>query len=235
MAGPTIVAIASESDIQEALNASAIRTSHAVLVCVGGAAGVAEDDVSALADLLTDHVIPLVDKVSVTIVDGGTDSGVMRLIGQARAATNGSFQLVGVAAAGTVRVPDAPEPPSDDAADTEPNHTHIVLVPGDSWGDETPWLSAVAATIAADKPSATLVINGGAITLDDALASVRARRPVIVLAGSGRAADQIARARAGQPAGDPAQEIADSPLTTIVSMRDQESVLAAITRALATP
>lgn len=235
MAGPMIVAIASESDIQEALSSSAIQPSHPVLVCVGGAAGVAEDDAAALADLLTDHVIPLVDKMSVTIVDGGTDSGVMRLIGQARAATNGSFQLVGVAAAGTVRVPHGPEPRSNDAAEIDPNHTHIVLVPGDTWGDETPWLSSVATTIAADKPSATLVINGGAITLDDALASVRARRPVIVLAGSGRAADEIAGAKAGQPAGDQSQEIADSPLTTIVSMRDQASVLAAITRALAAP
>jgi hypothetical protein len=235
MAGPTITRATSESDLQKVLSTSGIRTSHAVLVCVGGAAGVAEDEMAALADLLTAHVIPLVDEMSVTIVDGGTDAGVMRLIGQARAATNGSFQLVGVAAAGTVRVPDAPEPPSNDAADLEPNHTHIVLVPGDSWGDETPWLSAVAATIASDMPSATLVINGGAITLDDALASLRARRPVIILAGSGRAADEIAGATTEQPAGDPAREIADSPLTTIVSVRDQASVLAAITRALAAP
>jgi hypothetical protein len=235
MAGPTITRARSESDLQKVLSTSGIRTSQAVLVCVGGAAGVAEDEMAALADLLTAHVIPLADKMSVTIVDGGTDAGVMRLIGQARAATNGSFQLVGVAAAGTVRVPDAPEPPSNDAADLEPNHTHIVLVPGDSWGDETPWLSAVAATIASDMPSATLVINGGAITLDDALASLRARRPVIILAGSGRAADEIAGATTEQPAGDPAREIADSPLTTIVSVRDQASVLAAITRALAAP
>ena len=232
MAGPTIVAIASESDIQEALSTTEIRTSHAVLVCVGGAAGVTEDEMATLADLLTAHLIPLVDRMSVTIVDGGTDSGVKRLIGQARAATNSSFQLVGVAAAGTVRVPDAPGPHSKDAAEIEPNHTHIVLVPGDSWGDETPWLSAVAATIAADMPSATVVINGGAITLDDALASLHTQRPVIVLAGSGRAADEIAGARTGQPAGDPAQAIADAPLTTVVSMRDHASVLTAITRAL---
>jgi hypothetical protein len=219
MAGPTIVAIASESDIQEALSTTEIRTSHAVLVCVGGAAGVTEDEMATLADLLTAHLIPLVDRMSVTI-------------GQARAATNSSFQLVGVAAAGTVRVPDAPGPHSKDAAEIEPNHTHIVLVPGDSWGDETPWLSAVAATIAADMPSATVVINGGAITLDDALASLHTQRPVIVLAGSGRAADEIAGARTGQPAGDPAQAIADAPLTTVVSMRDHASVLTAITRAL---
>jgi hypothetical protein len=235
MAGPTIVAIASESEIQEALSTSDIRTSRAVLVCVGGAAGVAEEDAAALADLLAAHVIPVVDKLPATIVDGGTDAGIMRLIGRARAATNSSFQLVGVAAAGTVRVPNAPAPPADDAADLEPNHTHVVLVPGDSWGDETPWLSAVAATIAADMPSATLVINGGAITFDDALTSMRARRPLIVLAGSGRAADEIACARAGRRAGDSAKKLADSPLTTVVSMRDPASVLAAITHTLTAP
>lgn len=234
-AGPTVIRITPESDLQKVLSTNAIRTSHAVLVCVGGAAALAESDVAALAELLTAHVVPEVDRLSVTIVDGGTDSGVMRLIGKARAATNGSFQLVGVAAAGTVRVPDAPAPHSNDAADIEPNHTHIVLVPGDSWGDETPWLSAVAAAIAADMPSATLVINGGAITLDDARASLDAHRPVIVLAGSGRTADEIAGARPGSVAREPVQAIADSPLTTVVSMRDAASVLTAITQALTGP
>ncbi|HET6734465.1 hypothetical protein [Mycobacterium sp.] len=230
--GPAIIRVTNAGDLDRALRDNAVQTGRAVLACVGGASGIDDGDLAALAELLTTHVIPMVDKCSATIVDGGTDSGIMRLIGQARSATDRSFQLIGVVAAGTVRVPDSAEPHIDDAADIEPNHTHIVVVPGDSWGDETPWLSAVADNIASDMPSATLVINGGAITLDDALASVLAQRPVIVLADSGRAADEIAGAQTGQSARESAQAIADSPLTTVVSMRDPARLIAAITDAL---
>lgn len=226
---PATITVASESDLYDALRANAIETPRPVLVCVGGAAGVTEEDLAALAELLNVHLIPAVDKSSITVVDGGTDAGIMRLLGQGRSATHSSFQLVGVAATGTVRLPDSARPHSDDTAEIEPNHTHIVLVPGDTWGDETPWLSAVAAAIADGMPSATLVVNGGSITFDDTLASLLAHRPVIVLADSGRAADEIASARTGQRVSEPAQEIADSPLTTVVSMRDPAAVLTAVT------
>jgi SLOG in TRPM, prokaryote len=228
MGGPAIFRVADPADLDKALRDNAVQTEHPVLACVGGAAGVGEDDLAALAELLTVHVIPEVERRSTTIVDGGTDAGIMRLIGRARAASAASFQLVGVVAAGTVRLPDSPPPQLEDAADVEPNHTHIVVVPGDAWGDESPWLSDVADKLAGGMHSATLVVNGGSITLDDALTSVRAQRPVIVLADSGRAADEIAGVRMGQSARESAQAIADSPLTTIVSMRDPALVLAAI-------
>lgn len=230
--GPAIIRVTNARDLDRALRDNAVRTGLPVLACVGGAAGIDDGDLLALAELMTTHVIPVVDRCSATIVDGGTDSGIMRLIGQARSATRSSFQLIGVVAAGTVRLPVPAEPHIDDAADIEPNHTHIVVVPGDSWGDETPWLSAVADRIASGMPSATLVINGGSITLDDALASVLAQRPVIVLADSGRAADEIAGAQTGLSARESAQAIADSPLTTVVSMRDPARLVAAITAAL---
>jgi hypothetical protein len=230
--GPAIIPVANVGDLDRALRDNAVQTERPVLACVGGAAGIDDGDLAALAEMLTTHVVPVVDKCSATIVDGGTDSGIMRLIGQARLATHSSFQLIGVVARGTVRLPDSAETHVDDAADIEPNHTHIVVVPGDSWGDETPWLSAVADKIAGDMPSATLVINGGSITLDDALASVLAQRPVIVLADSGRAADEIAGAQTGQRARECAQTIADSPLTTVVSMREPARLIAVITAAL---
>lgn len=233
MSATVLIRVHSLSELDKALRDNAIGTERPVLSCVGGAAGIAEHDLATLAELLRAQLIPAIEELAVTIVDGGTDSGIMRLIGQARAATRSSFQLIGVTASGTVRQPGSPEPHSDDTAEIEPNHTHIVLVPGESWGDETPWLSAVTETIAAGMPSATLVINGGSITFNDARASLDAQRPLIVLAGSGRAADEIADARAGKPAGEKAQEIAASPLTTIVSMRDPDGVLDAIESILA--
>jgi hypothetical protein len=229
---PTIIGVTSTSELPEALRSHDVAFDRPVLVCVGGAGGLSEQDRAALTELLRVHLIPAVDGLGVTVVDGGTDAGVMSAIGRVRAAIGGSFQLIGVAAAGTVNAPDSAERPPADAADIEPNHTHIVLVPGDAWGDETPWLSAVAGSIAGESPSATLLINGGTISFNDALASLEARRPVIVLDGSGRAADEIAGAHSGAPASDAAREISASPLTTVVAMSDPAAVLVAISDAL---
>jgi hypothetical protein len=151
----------------------------------------------------------------------------MRMIGRARAGAGAGFPLIGVAAVGTIRLPDTPDS-DEDGTPLEPNHTHAVLVPGNEWGDETPWLSAVAGVIAGDQPSVTVVVNGGSITFDDAEASLAAGRPVIVLAGSGRTADEIARARAGEEAGEQARAIAASPLTSIVDATEPRRILDAI-------
>ena len=229
---PTIIRVTSTSDLAEALRSHDVLVERPVLACVGGAGGLSEQDRAALTELLRVHLIPAVDGLGATVVDGGTDAGIMSAIGRVRATSGSSFQLIGVAAAGTVNVPDSADQSSADAADIEPNHTHIVLVPGDAWGDETPWLSAVARSIAGEKPSATLFVNGGSISMDDALASLEAHRPVIVLGGSGRAADEIAGARSGAPASDAATQISASPLTTVVAMSDPSAVLRAISDAL---
>jgi len=225
---PRIIRVTSTSELREALRTHEIVVDRPVLACVGGAGGLSEQDRSALTDLLRSHLVPAVERLGASIVDGGTDAGIMSAIGRVRSETGSAFQLIGVAAAGTVNDPDSAEQPSTDAADLEPNHTHVVLVPGNSWGDETPWLSAVAGGIAGERPSATLVVNGGGIALDDALASLEAQRPVIVLGGSGRAADEIAGARLGAPASDAATEIAASPLTTVVTLSDPAAVAGAV-------
>jgi len=230
--GPQIIRVTSTAELPEALRIHGIAIDRPALACVGGAAGLTEQDRSALTELVRIHLLPAVDGLGATIVDGGTDAGIMSAIGQVRAATGSSCQLIGVAATGTVHPPDSVEQPSTDVAEIEPNHTHIVLVPGDSWGDETPWLSAVAGVIAGERPSATLVVNGGSITMDDALASLGAQRPVLVLGGSGRAADEIADARSGAPASAPAKDISASPLTTIVAMNDPAAVVKAVADAL---
>lgn len=106
------------------------------------------------------------------------------------------------------------------AEQLEPHHSHVVLVPGDSWGDESPWLAEVADAVAGTGPSATLVINGGEITYDDVAHSLKRHRPVVVLAGTGRTADAIAAARNPNSKDPRARQIAASPLTRIVDIAD---------------
>jgi hypothetical protein len=70
-------------------------------VCVGGAAGISAPDLDRLAELFRLQLVPLIEEQATTVVDSGTDAGIMRLMGQAREAIGGSFQLIDVAAEGT--------------------------------------------------------------------------------------------------------------------------------------
>lgn len=133
-------------------------------------------------------------ELGAVVVDGGTDAGVMRMAGAARASSmqagRRAFPLVGVVAEGLLR---SAEP----RAVLDPNHSHRVLVPGDQWGDETVWLFDVAQEIAGSRPIRTVLVNGGPIAQTELEESVRRGVPVTVIAGTGRAADDLAGAAPG--------------------------------------
>ena len=227
---PPFVRVAGPADLPSALKTLGLMVRRPVLVLVGGAGGMTADHLAGMAEAM-ERIIPSLDGWGAAIVDGGTDSGVMRVMGRARHAAGAGFPLIGVAAEGTVIVPG--KPPAPGAAALEPHHSQFILVPGDSWGDESPWLSRVAAAVADGQPSLTLVVNGGQITYEDIEHSLQAGRPVIVLAGTGRTADAIAAAAHGQ-AGDPrAARVAASPDTRIVSLGDPQALCAAIGSILA--
>lgn len=217
------VRVASFTRLASALDDLGVRRGRPVVVLVGGAAGMSEDDTALAGGMLRDAVFPLLNRLGAAVVDGGTDSGVMRLAGRARDAVGGRFPLVGVVAAGAMK---------DDDVPLEPYHTHVLLVPGASWGDESPWLAGVASVIAGDRPSVTLVVNGGSITYDDIANSLDAGRPIVVVAGTGRTADAVADASAGRTSNPRAESVAASPLTTVVDLADGPAITAALTEAL---
>jgi hypothetical protein len=210
-----------------------VRRERPVVVLVGGAGGMADGDLQLVDQVLRDAVFPVLDRLDAAVVDGGTDSGVMRVVGRARDSCRSEFPLIGVAAEGTVARPEVHGSGAADTAVLEPHHTHIVLVPGHSWGDESPWLAAVADAIAGDSPSVTLVVNGGAITYDDIERSLNGDRPVLVLSGTGRAADAVASVLAGHGANPRAERVATSPLTKVVDVGDTAAIAAALGAALA--
>jgi hypothetical protein len=231
---PVLARIADRGGIAAALAASGIGVGGDVIVIVGGAGGMDDATAEAVVEMMRDAVLPTVVRRGATVLDGGTDSGVMRLVGRARAESGGNFPLVGVAAEGTVTVPGS-EPPTQDAADLEPHHTHVLLVPGTEWGAEAPWISDVAEVVADGSPSVTLLINGGGIAFDDAARSLEAGRPLVVVAGSGRTADAIADARTTGEGDRRAVQIAASPLTRIVLLDDPEAIAFAIAAGLGEP
>ncbi|WP_043751580.1 hypothetical protein, partial [Imhoffiella purpurea] len=150
-----------------------------VLVLVGGAANL-EPHVEGPLRLAFDALVPVIDRIGAALVDGGTAFGVMRLIGDSRRRLGGRFPLIGVAAVGTVDggslpagVPVQEVDPAVrpehwvDGARLDPDHSHFLLVPGERWGDESPWIDAAAAALAGGRPILTLVAAGGRITAPD--------------------------------------------------------------------
>ena len=215
------------ADVASAVTGLALRSGRPVLVVVGGAAGLDEVGKKHLFTLFSHAFLPVVASRQAVVVDGGTDSGVVQLLGRARAVAGASFPLVGVAAEKKVILPwDGAEP--GDRAPLERHHSHFVLVPGSFWGDESPWLSWVATTIAGSAPSATVLINGGEIAFQDVAHSLEAARPVLVIAGTGRTADRIAAAVHDHPADGQAAQLAGSPLVRAVPCEDPAAVRRAL-------
>jgi hypothetical protein len=136
----------------------------------------------------------------IVVVDGGTKAGIMEAAGLARRASGRAFPLVGV-------VPARQIPPAGRTT-LDPNHSHIVAVDDPSlpagepgWGSETATMYWFFDRLASGRSSVAVVANGGRITLDEIAANVEAGRPIILIDGSGRAADAtIALLRGTTPA-----------------------------------
>lgn len=221
-----------------------------VVVLVGGAGAMDGEAGRSAAHAIEAEVIPAVVAADAALVTGGTDAGVMRLAGERRRATDGRFPLIGVLPAGLVALPGEPDEPAAPGADpgsetgparrtaaqVQPDHTHLLAVPGDRWGAETPWLFALGEAIAGGRPMVTVVLNGGSIARAEIAASVERDIPVIVVEGTGRAADEIASALAdGRPAGEghPDAALRESGLVQAVRFDEDGALRAALGRALA--
>ncbi len=183
-----------ESDIPSALVALGLEAHRPVMVLIGGADGLDVSRGNLLRKIFLDEIAPLCQQHGVAVVDGGTQAGVIRLLGEARAAGGFTFPMIGVVPKGAVRYADTASAQISSTSPLEPNHTHFVLVPGATFSDESPWISQISMRLSSGHPSFTLVANGGQITWKDIMFSFAAGRPVLALDGSGRTADEFSEA-----------------------------------------
>lgn len=212
------------ADLRAALPALRLRVGGPVLVVVGGAASLSDDDARSIWPFFVDVLAPLVAALDGCVVDGGTAAGVMRLMGQARVASGGGFPLVGVAAVGTVARPDrSPVPPN--SAPLDEAHTHFVFVPGAVWGDEVPYIAAVASALADGARSLTVLAGGGDLARADAQASIAAGRPVLVVRGSGGTAERLADALDGGGVPEPFAALVRSGLIQSIDPQGDHAAL----------
>ena len=137
------------------------------------------------------------------VITGGTSSGVMRMMGHARADREARFPLIGVAPLGKVTWVDRPEGEGGTTM-LEPNHSAFVLVEGDTWGVESTTLASVAHVLADGRPTIEVLIDGGDISRIDIRAFVDHGGTVLTVAGSGRFADALAVTSPSDRSADPA-------------------------------
>jgi SLOG in TRPM, prokaryote len=215
------------AEFPEVLKTVDLPVGRPTLVVVGGASRLSQTDFQRVRSLFTEVFAPIAEQHQAVVVDGGTDAGVMRLMGQARAEVQGTFPLVGVAPIGLSLLPDQADQvvTTGDAAPLEPHHTHFFLVPGTQWGDESALLAQIASAIAGDAPSVTVLINGGEITWQDAAQSVEAGRSLLVIAGTGRTADVLATALDGEVDDPRAESLVQSGLVRSVTLCENHAEL----------
>jgi SLOG in TRPM, prokaryote len=178
------------------------READAFLFLSGGASRMSDDAKTRLLGLLGAAEDLAMSGLRLAVGDGGTQAGLMEAAGLARLASGNRFLLLGVAPAPDITL-------TDEAGKTpvDPNHHAIVAVENSSWaqaqrrhgwtpaagywGSETETMYVIFERLARGRRSVTLVANGGAITLDEVEQNLKQRRSMIVVAGSGRAADAI--------------------------------------------
>ena len=170
-----------------------------ILFVSGGASGMSDYD-KRQTELMMEAVALFAEQNGITLIDGGTESGIMKMCGDIRIRHKYKFPLLGVSPRGLVSFPDHPNPHAQ--AELEDGHTHFVLVEGDEWGAESEMIINLTMTMSgagttARKPAVGILINGGKIAMQEIyLATTRDKHklPIIVLDGSGRAADEVSTA-----------------------------------------
>lgn len=210
------------ADAAEVTKALQLKGRHTVFLLLGGADGLAAELKPRLIQLFGRGIARAVIGVNAVVVDGGTKAGIMEMMGQGVADRGFKTPLIGVAPRSLVTYPGgngAGNVPLD------PNHSHFVLIDGNSWGSETNTLFKLVNELKGKSPIVAMIVAGGAVTRNEALQSVRQNIPLIIVQGSGGVADEIASAWLARPAlpDDPvmAEIIADGnielhPLTNSV-------------------
>jgi hypothetical protein len=192
--GPRILvvtaALAAEDPQLDGLVRETRAESDGFIFLSGGASGMSPATEGALLGLFEALAILTAQGVRIGVADGGTAAGIMQAAGSARAQSGQAFPLIGVSPMREI-APYGTTP-------VDPNHTAIVAVDNQEWdaadgyfGSETVAMYGLFARLAEDRPSVTIVANGGEITLTEVDQNIRAGRPMILVSGSGRAADTL--------------------------------------------
>ncbi len=176
-----------------------------VILVFGGASGSLDVSLSSITILhqILDSILQYASDNEAIIIDGGTKSGIMEIVGQRASELDLNRKLIlGVAPAELISLSNSNDPDHDvknsdknenHKVSLDPNHTHFVLVEGDRWGDETTKLFEIATSLAAadNTPVVAILAGGGKISKKEVLFCINQNWPLIVIEKTGYLADEI--------------------------------------------
>lgn len=173
-------------------------TSPAPTIFISGGAGMMDTgSLTNTRSTIEDGLVRFLEERRINLIDGGTASGVMGLIGNARQRRGYSFPLIGVAPERMIGYPGYDNP--NKTADLDAYHSHFLLTSGDRFGSESEQIIAFAYALSGygDRKRLVIVLNGGEIVKQEAhrCSTREPRFPLLVLEGSGRFADELSASR----------------------------------------
>jgi len=152
-----------------------------VIVIIGGADHMGlnvSEDVRALFER---SLAPVLESSRVVVLTGGTDAGVMAIAGQTLSSV---ARLVGVSPGGALE--------DNPSVTIQSDHHLSVLTAGKTWGSETDYMVRLAVAITQGaRCGVVLLVNGGPVACEETNYFIDAGWPILSIAGSGGAADDL--------------------------------------------
>ncbi len=181
------------NELPQALSELNLGDHYPVIVLVGG---FIQDQHEAVTQQAIDVVASCAEENCALIVCGGSDLGVMASIGRTRRMHGYKFPLLGINLESLVTWPKGPRSQrflwwGKERFPLATGYSHFILVPGNEYGEDSPWIAEAASLLSKDNRSITILANGGNVTRKDIALSLENERAVIVLAGTGRLADEM--------------------------------------------
>lgn len=180
--------------LSDALAELDLRCGRPVIVLIGGF--IPEENAKATQKAV-ESIAAFAEAHNILIICGGTVVGIMGSIGSTRLAHGYQFPLLGITLKNLASWPKGPRSSrflwwGRERWALSTGYSHFMLVPGDRFGEDSPWLADAATSLSQDSRSVTVLANGGSVARKDINLSLECGRPVIALAGTGRLADEMA-------------------------------------------
>ncbi|MDZ4767381.1 MAG: hypothetical protein SGI73_22810 [Chloroflexota bacterium] len=222
--GRTLRAVRAQPDAppEPVIDALGLSVPRPVMFLMSGAGKMDSEASQVTRASIEDGLARFAEARLVNVLDGGTTTGGMALIGLARFRRGYRFPLIGVAPESVVAYPGYDNPARQ--ADIDAFHSHIVLTAGAQFGAESDLLLGLARAISGygAQPALGVVVNGGAIVKHEVYRCATgatldgARLSLLVLEGSGRFADELAAAHKAREAGRNGTALLQDPVNRAI-------------------
>ena len=183
------------SNLVQAIGELGLNDGYSVIVLIGGEIEEQQRDVTGRA---IQAISKVAEDLKAVVISGCTDMGIMAEIGQTRARNSYKFPLIGITPEELVTWPNGPHSGKflgwgEKRWQLEPHYSHLILVPGSQFGDQSPWIVDTATLLSKGHRSVTVLISGGEVSRKDIELSLENGRPVIAVSRTGHLADDLAR------------------------------------------